>query len=299
MALDGPSGLAGRRRSLVAPWRARRTAPSPGASGAAWRSPRSARRPARDRGGCARPVMRRSGCRSACPAGLAFGHEVVEAADEPHRECDLRHPRLGSRGGLRGPAAVRPRAPPGPRGARHDASPRDRRPAAARRRRAAARRRVPRARAPRLDASCGGWSAARGAASCPRWRSTSRVGGPSEAPWLNGGVARAAAMAGLPAPVNATLARLVEQVAGDAGRRAELAGNPGRAPRRAGQPRRSSPGGTHERSRSTGRPQRERDPRRGPLSVFVKVAAGFRGTKITVRNVTTDSPPRRDVAPCS
>ncbi len=50
-------------------------------------------------------------------------------------------------------------------------------------------------------------------------------GGPSEAPWLNGGVARAAAMAGLPAPVNATLARLVEQVAGDAARRAELAGN--------------------------------------------------------------------------
>ncbi len=50
-------------------------------------------------------------------------------------------------------------------------------------------------------------------------------GGPSEAPWLNGGVARAAAAVGVVAPVNATLSSLVEEVAGDPARRAAMAGN--------------------------------------------------------------------------
>jgi 2-dehydropantoate 2-reductase len=40
-------------------------------------------------------------------------------------------------------------------------------------------------------------------------------GGPSESPWLNGGVARAGAAAGVPTPVNAALAALVEAVAAD------------------------------------------------------------------------------------
>lgn len=44
----------------------------------------------------------------------------------------------------------------------------------------------------------------------------------SEAPWLNGGVASAAAAAGLAAPVNATLAALVEEVAARPDRRAAL-----------------------------------------------------------------------------
>ena len=40
-------------------------------------------------------------------------------------------------------------------------------------------------------------------------------GGPSESPWLNGGVARAGAAAGVPTPVNAALAALVESAAAD------------------------------------------------------------------------------------
>jgi 2-dehydropantoate 2-reductase len=40
-------------------------------------------------------------------------------------------------------------------------------------------------------------------------------GGPSESPWLNGGVARAGAAAGVPTPVNAALAALVETAAAD------------------------------------------------------------------------------------
>ena len=52
------------------------------------------------------------------------------------------------------------------------------------------------------------------------------AGGPSEAPWLNGGVARAAAQAHLSAPVNATLAALVEAVATQPALRARFAGNP-------------------------------------------------------------------------
>jgi 2-dehydropantoate 2-reductase len=50
--------------------------------------------------------------------------------------------------------------------------------------------------------------------------------GPTEAPWLNGGVVRAAADAHLAAPVNSTLERLVEAVASDPAIRARLAGNP-------------------------------------------------------------------------
>ena len=51
-------------------------------------------------------------------------------------------------------------------------------------------------------------------------------GGPTEAPWLNGGVARAAAAAGVPAPVNTTLEALVEATATDPAARAAFAGNP-------------------------------------------------------------------------
>ena len=40
-------------------------------------------------------------------------------------------------------------------------------------------------------------------------------GGPSESPWLNGGVARAGAIAGVPTPVNAALAALLEAAAAD------------------------------------------------------------------------------------
>ncbi|HEY4944794.1 MAG TPA: 2-dehydropantoate 2-reductase N-terminal domain-containing protein [Candidatus Limnocylindrales bacterium] len=40
-------------------------------------------------------------------------------------------------------------------------------------------------------------------------------GGPSESPWLNGGVARAGAVAGVPTPVNAALASLVEAASAD------------------------------------------------------------------------------------
>ena len=40
-------------------------------------------------------------------------------------------------------------------------------------------------------------------------------GGPSESPWLNGGVARAGAAAGVPTPVNAALAALMEAAAAD------------------------------------------------------------------------------------
>jgi 2-dehydropantoate 2-reductase len=40
-------------------------------------------------------------------------------------------------------------------------------------------------------------------------------GGPSESPWLNGGVARAGASAGVPTPVNAALAALFEAASAD------------------------------------------------------------------------------------
>ena len=57
-------------------------------------------------------------------------------------------------------------------------------------------------------------------------------GGPapehSEAPWLNGAVARAGDSAGQPAPVNAALAALVDEVASDPARRAWFRGHPER-----------------------------------------------------------------------
>lgn len=51
-------------------------------------------------------------------------------------------------------------------------------------------------------------------------------GGPSESPWLNGGVARAGATAGIPTPVNAALADLVEAAAADPTAWARTRGRP-------------------------------------------------------------------------
>ena len=52
--------------------------------------------------------------------------------------------------------------------------------------------------------------------------------GPTEAAWLNGAVARAGAVAGVPTPVNAALARLLDAVVVDPDLRDELAARPGR-----------------------------------------------------------------------
>ncbi len=52
--------------------------------------------------------------------------------------------------------------------------------------------------------------------------------GPTEVAWLNGAVAAAAARMGVEAPVNATLSRLVEEVASDPERRAWFRGHPDR-----------------------------------------------------------------------
>lgn len=52
--------------------------------------------------------------------------------------------------------------------------------------------------------------------------------GPTEVAWLNGAVAAAAARTGVEAPVNATLARLVEEAASDPERRAWFRGRPDR-----------------------------------------------------------------------
>jgi len=52
--------------------------------------------------------------------------------------------------------------------------------------------------------------------------------GPTESRWLNGAVARTGAEAGVPAPVNACLASLVDEVAADTGRAAWFAGRPDR-----------------------------------------------------------------------
>lgn len=52
-------------------------------------------------------------------------------------------------------------------------------------------------------------------------------GGPSESPWLNGGVARAGASAGVPTPVNAALAALVEAAAVDPSAWDRTRGRPG------------------------------------------------------------------------
>lgn len=51
---------------------------------------------------------------------------------------------------------------------------------------------------------------------------------PTEAPWLNGGVAGAGSQLGVAAPVNAALARLVDEVASDPERRAWFRGRPDR-----------------------------------------------------------------------
>ncbi len=51
---------------------------------------------------------------------------------------------------------------------------------------------------------------------------------PSEVPWMNGAVARGGAPLGIPTPVNALLAELVEEVAANPERRAWLRGNPER-----------------------------------------------------------------------
>lgn len=51
-------------------------------------------------------------------------------------------------------------------------------------------------------------------------------GGPSESAWLNGGVARAGAAAGVPTPVNAALAALVEAAAADPSAWARTRGRP-------------------------------------------------------------------------
>lgn len=58
------------------------------------------------------------------------------------------------------------------------------------------------------------------------WIDVDRGTGRTEAPWLNGAVVRAGEQFGIPTPVNALLARLVDQVAGDPARRSELAGRP-------------------------------------------------------------------------
>jgi 2-dehydropantoate 2-reductase len=54
------------------------------------------------------------------------------------------------------------------------------------------------------------------------------TGVPTEAPWLNGAVAAAGGRAGCPAPVNACLAALVDEVAADPARAAWFAGRPDR-----------------------------------------------------------------------
>ena len=52
--------------------------------------------------------------------------------------------------------------------------------------------------------------------------------GPTEARWLNGAVATAGGRAGVPAPVNACLAALVDECAADPVRAAWFAGRPDR-----------------------------------------------------------------------
>jgi len=52
--------------------------------------------------------------------------------------------------------------------------------------------------------------------------------GPTEASWMNGAIARAGIVAGVPTPVNAALARLLDATAADPALRAELARRPAR-----------------------------------------------------------------------
>jgi 2-dehydropantoate 2-reductase len=53
-------------------------------------------------------------------------------------------------------------------------------------------------------------------------------GGPSEVAWLNGAVAAEGARLGVPTPVNAALAQLVDEAAADPARWAQLRGHPER-----------------------------------------------------------------------
>jgi 2-dehydropantoate 2-reductase len=62
----------------------------------------------------------------------------------------------------------------------------------------------------------------------PSLRIVLSEGGPTEVAWLNGAVARAAAESGRQAPVNAALARLVDEAASDATRRAWFVHQPER-----------------------------------------------------------------------
>ncbi len=62
----------------------------------------------------------------------------------------------------------------------------------------------------------------------PSLRGAVDEGGPTEVGWLNGAVARAGADSGVPTPVNAALARLVDEAAGDPGRRAWFRQRPDR-----------------------------------------------------------------------
>lgn len=62
----------------------------------------------------------------------------------------------------------------------------------------------------------------------PSLRGAVKLGGRTEVGWLNGAVAAAGARRGVPTPINAALARLVEEAAADPERRAWFAGHPDR-----------------------------------------------------------------------
>ncbi len=62
----------------------------------------------------------------------------------------------------------------------------------------------------------------------PSLRAAVGAGGPTEVAWLNGAVATAGAAAGVDTPVNAALARLVDEAAGDPARRDWFRGRPDR-----------------------------------------------------------------------
>ena len=62
----------------------------------------------------------------------------------------------------------------------------------------------------------------------PSLRGAVQAGGTTEVGWLNGAVARAGRASGVPTPVNAALARLVDEAATDPDRRAWFAGRPER-----------------------------------------------------------------------
>ena len=62
----------------------------------------------------------------------------------------------------------------------------------------------------------------------PSLRGAVQLGGPTEAGWLNGAVARTGAELGVPTPINTALASLVEQVAADPERRAWFRHRPDR-----------------------------------------------------------------------